>query len=130
MRNLLLGTSSFQPLYAPEMETGSEPAAEPKPRLNESLVDGPGSGRGTLRKQLEKSTEDARTAEAGREREARGRDTGKKVAGIAPDEAAEPGEPEAEATPTQEVADDKEPATEAAEPATAAPEAWTKEAKA
>jgi hypothetical protein len=57
----------WNPVLAPDVETGAaEPAAEAPPPINESPADGPGSGRGSIRKELEKSVDTTRKAERGR----------------------------------------------------------------
>jgi hypothetical protein len=109
----------WNPVFSPDVEVGAaEPAAEAPPvPMNEAPADGPGSGRGAMRKEIEKSVE---TVRKGERREAAPKkyvSTARKNAeeqGTAPAEEAAPAEGE-------EVV---------AEPETAAPEGWTKEAKA
>lgn len=107
-----------------ELETNIEtPEVAPPQPLNERPSDGPGSGRGNLRKQLEGAFEDDRKTDE-KEETRRDRKSGKfqprKVAGgaeIEPEEVAEPAEGDGEiATP--------------AAPAINPPEGFTKEAKA
>jgi hypothetical protein len=87
--------------------------------MNERAADGPGSGRGELRKQLEKSVDTARKAQ-----EPPPKTKGKYVSTARREEVQG-----AETAPVE--GEEAAPAEEAAaEPQTAAPEGWTKEAKA
>lgn len=60
----------WMPVYAPEVEggaAGDDPGIEPAPRpvpMNERPVDGPGSGRGAIRKELENSVKEVRERES------------------------------------------------------------------
>jgi len=123
--------SSMTPLYAPETETGAEGAegAEPRIPLNELPADGPGSGRSKLRKDLEKNFETDRTARA-REDVSEKQVRKTKVA-VNHQEVEE--EPEVEGEVEEAAAEGAEGAGEEgvqAETAWAAPEGWSKEAKA
>ncbi len=105
-----------------QIETGTpEPAAPPPTPMNERPADGPGSGRSELRKQLEKSVDTVRKAQ---EPAPPAKQKGKYVSTARREEVqgaeTAPAESE-EAAPAEETA---------AEPAVAAPEGWTKEAKA
>lgn len=105
-----------------QVEVGTEaPAAPPLP-MNERPVDGPGSGRGAIRKELEKSVESVRRS---REPEP---PKGKKYVSTARKE----GVAETPEAPTETEAEAEAPAEEAAEAATEykMPEGWAKEAKA
>ena len=114
------------PLRAPEgvegavdtpVDGGAPPPEAPAP-MNERPVDGPGSGRSELRKQLESSAEKARKAPP--------KDDKGKYQSRARTEMETP-----EPAPEEGAAEEAAPAEGAApEPATPAPEAWTKEAKA
>lgn len=124
-----------QPLYAPEgvdggaadVDTGGDTGGAPPPALprqNETPVDGPGSGRSKLRGQLEKATEDTRRAD----------DKGGKYKSRARQEQEGQGEGQ-EAEGDQEAAkalegqDQAQQGTQQAQQG-AAPEGWSKEAKA
>lgn len=125
--------NKWKPLYAPEMESGIEEQVDaPPPRVpnNEAPVDGPGSGRGSIRRELEKNTKEIgeREAKAARTPAA----PAKKPAGGYQSRATEmrgdagTQDPAAQVGEQPEVTD--EPVVEA--PKEAAPEAWSKEAKA
>lgn len=114
------------PLLAPDMETGADVpddggAPPPSVPMNERPVDGPGSGRSNLRKDLEGAFERGRKADDARDQQS-GQFTKKRRAG--PNEAAiraPAAEPEAGAAPQE---------GEEAEAQLAAPEAFSQEAKA
>lgn len=102
------------------VDTGTPEPAAPLP-MNERPADGPGSGRSEIRKELEKSFDTARKSERSREAPPKKYVSSARKEAAAQGQEAAPAEGEAEAAPAEEAA---------AEPATAAPEGWTKEAKA
>lgn len=103
------------------LDTEAEAPAEAPVPINETPVDGPGSGRSEIRKQLEKSVESVRKPEPREEnRRPNAKATPKSRA------RQEMEEQEAEA-PAQEEAEAPE---QDAQPQTKAPDGWTKEAKA
>lgn len=126
---MLVRSFGALPCYAPETETGvdtsvdtgapppggAEPAAAEPAEPEAPVPDGPGSGRGKLRKQLEGAAAESKKAPRG--------DNGKyqsraRQEGVAP-------EPDAAPQEGQEAAQQPQ-----AQPQTAAPEAYSKEAKA
>lgn len=129
----------LKPLWAPETETGApEPTERTRPPMNETPVNGPGSGRSELRTQLEKSFADSRRSERNQEQVERDTKRSKGQRDQRQTERTEQTErrerPTTEADQTEEPEGQTEPAegeeqTERAE-SLAAPEAWTKEAKA
>jgi hypothetical protein len=119
LKNYLMSTA----LYAPEGVAGG--SSEERIPINERPVDGPGSGRSALRKQLEKNFEDDRgQRDEGERRPKPQRSRARQEA----EETEE--EPEAEEVPAGEQAEAETEGTETQEQATPAPEAWSKEAKA
>lgn len=118
------------PFYGPEgVDAGVDAGVETSvaPPLNEAPVDGPGSGRSTLRKQLESNVEKARGKEPLVERAER---TGGKVT---KSRARQEAEEQAGAESGQEPAEVVDPVEEEGgvqAPQTKAPEGWAKEAKA
>ena len=125
---MLVRTFGALPCYAPETEAGVDTSVDPgagapppaggdeggsEPVEPEAPVsDGPGSGRSKLRKQLESANEDSKKAP----RDNKGKyESRARQEGIAPD-------PGTQQEPAQQVP--------AAQPQIAAPEGWTKEAKA
>jgi len=118
----------YQPVYAPDAELGVDTGVEggeappPPPPANEAPVDGPGSGRSKLRGQLEKATEQSRKAapKDDKKYQSRARQEQEPAEGEEPVEGQEP----------QQEPVVKEGQQKQAAPQTAAPEAWSKEAKA
>ena len=118
----------LKPLYAPEMEGGSEAPADTgappaAPPLNETPVDGPGSGRSTLRKQLEKNVETVRKSE---EQAAKPQREPQKSR--ARQELEKQEQEDAESQQAAPAEGEQEQPTE--QPEHKAPEGWAKEAKA
>src|SRR5688572_15633701 len=121
----------WKPLYAPDMESGiedqGEPAAPP-PRIpnNETPVDGPGSGRSNIRKEIERNITDITAREAKAAKPAAKKPA---AAGGYQSRAAEmrgdAGTQEPAAQEGEQPLEAEEPAIEA--PKEAAPEAWSKE---
>jgi len=110
----------WNPVFSPDVDAGAaEPAVEAPPPINETPADGPGSGRGAIRKELEKSVDTTRKAERSREAPP------KKYVSTARKNAEEQG-----TAPAEEAAPAEGEEVAAAEPETAAPEGWAKEAKA
>lgn len=118
----------YMPTFAPDDETGAgeEQVTEQQIPLNEQPADGPGSGRGTLRKQLEKNFEQDRKVAAKVEKAPKKPAAPKSRARQEMEAAdAEGGEPEEQVEQQEEGGEEAEGGAQVA-----APEAWSKEAKA
>ena len=103
------------------LDTETQAPAEAPVPLNETPVDGPGSGRSEIRKQLEKSVDEARKTERPRD----DRRPNAKVTKSRARQEIEEQEQEAPAEPAEAEAPEPD-----AQPETKAPDGWTKEAKA
>lgn len=118
----------YMPTFAPDDETGAgeEQVTEQQIPLNEQPADGPGSGRGTLRKQLEKNFEQDRKVAAKVEKAPKKPAAPKSRARQEMEAAdAEGGEPEEQVEQQEEGGEEAEGGAQVA-----APEGWSKEAKA
>ncbi len=119
----------YKPYYAPDLETGTEQTDQGAPPLdlenqNREVepVDGPGSGRSKIRKQLETSFDSERKRDA---------KTGKGYVSRARQEADGTGEETASAEAADgETQEEEGVEGETQQPVTNPPEAWAKEAKA
>lgn len=113
----------YLPLFAPEtgVGAGSEPESAPPIPLNETPVDGPGSGRSVLRKQLEGNVATERKTREAREKKEQPRQATRGPNHVEPDE-----EPEQ----IDEIVEEPAEGTVAEAPAEAVPEGFSKEAKA
>ncbi len=105
-----------------EVQTPETPAPTPEVPMNERPVDGPGSGRGELRKQLEKSAEQARKADGTFDK----RQPAKQPQRSRARQEAEAQEQEAAPAP----AEGEQEAPVEGQTETKPPEGWTREAKA
>lgn len=117
----------WRPAFAPDTEAGTpEPTGSPPPSGGDERSEpGPGSGRSTLRQQLEKNFETDRKANETPERP--DPNTGRSK-GTPKSRAREHMEAEGQAEPQEAITE--EVTEEAAQPATVAPTGWTAEAKA
>jgi hypothetical protein len=116
----------WNPVFSPDVDAGTPEPAEPAPPpMNERPVDGPGSGRSALRKELEKNVESTRKAQEPEPQPAKGK--GKYVSTARKEGVAETPEAPVEEAETQEPV--AEPDVEAASQYKV-PEGWAKEAKA
>ena len=114
----------WNPVFAPETEAGTPEPAEPAPPpMNERPVDGPGSGRSAIRKDLEKGFETARKTPEPAPTPGK---KGKYVSTARKEGIAE--EPEAPTEEVQEPAEGQEAPAEASQHKV--PDGWAKEAKA
>lgn len=103
------------------------PVETPQVPLNETPVDGPGSGRSEIRKQLEKSVAEVNK----REQQPRERDSRRPNAKVTQSRARrEAAEQETEAEPEVEATEAETETPEETEQQSAAPAGWSKEAKA
>jgi hypothetical protein len=122
----------YLPLRAPDAEVGTDAGGVDTPQvpINERPADGPGSGRSNLRQQLESNFEKSRKADedrdGGREKPRRDSETGKYQSRARAEGIVDPND----AVPEEELLDVQEGQGQEGEAATAAPEGWTKEAKA
>ena len=121
-----------KPFYAPDVDAGAEaPVETSRVPLNEAPVDGPGSGRSDIRRQLEEGFKGARKAQEDADKE-RDKQTGRFKSRARQELEAQEQEPAPEGEPQEEAVAQEAEAVETpeGEQESKAPDGWAKDAKA